>query len=70
MEMTRHGGATALEAVARQDERARALPQPRKDLFVAVARIETARERRFVPVRAKESCQGNLRRTWASRERP
>ena len=67
--MTRRS-ATTLEAIARQDDMVRTLPQHRKYPFAAVARIETARERRFVSIRAKESCQGNLRPTWASRERP
>ncbi len=55
MEMTRHGGATMLEAVAREDEMVRTLLQLRKYLFVAVAWIETARERRFFSFRAKQS---------------
>ena len=67
--MTRRGG-VALEAVARKDQMARTLSPHREYLLAAVAWIETARARRCVSLRVKESCQGNLRRTWPSRERP
>ena len=55
MEMTRHGSPATPEAVAGEDWAVRTLLQLRKYHFVAVARIEAARARRFVSIRAKES---------------
>ncbi len=70
MEMTGHGSATTPEAAAGEEGAARTLPRRRKDLFAAVAWIETARVHRGLSVRATKGCQGNSRRTWANCERP